>query len=280
MARQHSLECMEIWGGSAAAAESVATPGLRATVLSRPFESAEEGGDIHYVTVCGSGRITRAILADVAGHGAQVSAVARSLRELLRKNINFPSQKRLVRALNRQFSEMNSVAIFATAAVVTYLTYRDTLTFCNAGHPRPLFYSAGKKSWRLLGPDDHDSDADGGGNIPLGIDPAVPYVQFAVRAKPGDVAILYTDYLIEARDAAGEALGEEGILRLAADLPADNPEQAAQQLLARVDSYRGDVPPDDDASLLVLSRTADKSINWNPAARLKVWAKALHLLPV
>jgi sigma-B regulation protein RsbU (phosphoserine phosphatase) len=101
-----------------------------------------------------------------------------------------------------------------------------------------------------------------------------------VRAKPGDVAILYTDYLIEARDAGGAALGEEGILRLAADLPADNPEEAAQQLLARVDAYRGNVPPDDDASLLVLSRTQDKSINWNPAARLKVWAKVLHLLPV
>ena len=93
---------MEIWGGSAAAAaQSVSSPGLHATVLSRPFEGADEGGDIHYVTVCGGGIITRAILADVAGHGQAVAEVARSLRELLRKNINFASQKRVVHALNQ-----------------------------------------------------------------------------------------------------------------------------------------------------------------------------------
>ena len=275
MADQHSLQCMEIWGGSYAASQSVSTPGLRATILSRPFENAQEGGDIHYVTVCGSGRITRAILADVAGHGSHVAAVARDLRDLLRKNINNPWQKRLVRALNEQFAAMSRVSLFATAAVVTYLTYKDTFTFCNAGHPRPLFYSAASRSWRLLGPQDA-----GDGNLPLGIDANVPFGQFAVRALPGDIALLYTDYLIEARNGSGEALGEEGLLRLASSLSVDHPETAAQELLSRVDAFRANAPPDDDASLLVLSRTGDKSIDWRPAARLKVWAKVFRLLPV
>src|SRR4051812_26725123 len=165
MPEHHALQCMEIWGGSAAAAaQSVNTPGLHATVLSRPFEGAAEGGDIHYVTVCGSGRITRAILADVAGHGQAVASLARSLRELLRKNINFPSQKRVVRELNQQFGALTNTRVFASAAVVTYLAHRDTFTFCNAGHPRPLFYSAAKKAWRLL-----SGKVDEEGNIPFGI---------------------------------------------------------------------------------------------------------------
>jgi phosphoserine phosphatase RsbU/P len=276
MADHRALQCMEIWGGSAAAAaQSVNTPGLHATVLSRPFQDAAEGGDIHYVTVCGSGRITRAILADVAGHGQAVAEVARALRELLRKNINFPSQKRVVRSLNQQFGVLTKTRVFATAAVVTYLAYRDTFTFCNAGHPRPLFYCSARKTWRLL-----SARANEEGNIPLGILADVPYGQFAVRCQTGDAVILYTDYLVEARNPAGDALGEEGVLRLAADLPSTDPESAARQLLARVDAYRGNLPPDDDASLLVLTRTADKSISWNPVARLKVWGKVFGLLPV
>src|SRR5689334_4344170 len=83
---QHTMRCMEIWGGNHAADACVATPGLDLWLYSQPYQGAENGGDVHYVSLCGGGRITRFLLADVAGHGAEVAPMARLLRGLLRKN--------------------------------------------------------------------------------------------------------------------------------------------------------------------------------------------------
>lgn len=271
--QEHALECMEIWSGSDAVTHAISTPGLTGTVLSRPYEGAAEGGDIHYVSLCGGGHITRAILADVAGHGSTVAAVARTLRDLLRRNINTADQQSLVRALNTQFASLSSAAVFATALTVTYLAKRELFTFCNAGHPRPLFYHAASATWRLLSADAGDGD------LPLGIAPEIPYGQFALRTAPGDVLVLYTDYFMEARDPAGAMLGEEGLLALAASLPYASPAQFARDLLHAVDAYRGNAAPDDDTTLLVLARTPGKRRPYRPAERLRVWGKVLHLLP-
>jgi phosphoserine phosphatase RsbU/P len=116
---------------------AVSTPGLDVWVYSRPHEGAEGGGDVHYVSLCGGGMITRFILADVSGHGASVAELATSLRALMRNNINRKDQARLVQALNREFSGLAKLSRFATAVVATYLTKGDTLTVYNAGHPRP-----------------------------------------------------------------------------------------------------------------------------------------------
>ena len=132
-----SLRCMEIRGGSRSVEESFDTPGLDAWIFSRPFEGADSGGDLHYVSLCGGGLITRLVIADVSGHGAQVSGFSTVLRDLMRKNINTKDQTRLVEALNRQFGEMAQLQRFATAVVATYLANRRSLTVCNAGHPRP-----------------------------------------------------------------------------------------------------------------------------------------------
>ena len=45
----------------------------------------------------------------------------------MRRNINKKSQKRLVHALNRQFTELAQLQRFATAIVATYLATTDSL---------------------------------------------------------------------------------------------------------------------------------------------------------
>src|SRR5215212_3209576 len=58
-----SMRCMEIRGGSRAVEEAFDTPGLDAWLSSRPFEGAERGGDLHYISLCGGGVITRMVVA-------------------------------------------------------------------------------------------------------------------------------------------------------------------------------------------------------------------------
>ena len=66
---EHSIGCMEIIGGNRATQELVHAPALDIWIDSRPLESDAGGGDIHYVSTCGAGYVTRLALADVSGHG-------------------------------------------------------------------------------------------------------------------------------------------------------------------------------------------------------------------
>jgi hypothetical protein len=58
------------------------------------------------------------ILADVAGHGTIVAGAAKMLR----------SQIRLIRQLNREFTQLNQEGRFAMGLVATYLSHRQRFT--------------------------------------------------------------------------------------------------------------------------------------------------------
>ncbi len=274
-----AMHCMEIFGGSSAREERVSTPGLDVWISSVPFEGATDGGDVHYVSLCGGGVITRLILADVSGHGEAVADMAVSLRALMRKNINSKSQTRLVCALNRQFAALAQMSRFATAVVATYLATRKTLTVCNAGHPRPLLYRDDAKTWSVMTP---EFAAEGAANLPLGIDDQTPYDQFAVTLGRGDVVVVYTDALTEAQPPGGLAplLGEEGLLAIARELPTDDPATIGRALLAAVSRHRGDRPADDDATVVVLRHTAGGPRRLSVGEKLDVYAKVFGLRKV
>lgn len=270
--RESALKCMEIRGGSRAVDEAFDTPGLDAWLHSRPFEGAARGGDLHYVSVCGGGVITRLIVADVSGHGERVAGFSKTLRELMRKNINTKSQTGLVRALNRQFGEAAQLQRFATAVIATYLAHKRTLTVCNAGHPRPLWYRAATGLWAAL-----DTNLVNTGNLPLGLDDDSPYRQFTVGLGAGDLVLFYTDALTEAMDPADRMLGEEGLLGLARAIDPDLPARFGASLLPAVGAHRAGRPDDDDVTLLTLHHNAGGVRPPSLVEKFEVYAKVFGL---
>jgi phosphoserine phosphatase RsbU/P len=272
-----TLHCMEIWGGIEPVESRVRTPGLDLWVYSRPFEGDEQGGDVHFVTLCGGGIITRIVVADVSGHGSAVAEFSSMLRSLLRKHINHKSQARLVERLNREFAEMARMRRFATAVVATYLTSTDELSVSNAGHPRPLRYRAEDGSWSVLTqePAGHGPLA----NLPLGLDDDTRYGTSRVKLGRGDFVLFYTDALIEAADASGQLLGETGLLAAARGLdPADrSPPSIGRSLLDAVARHRGPAPANDDVTLVVLRHDASSSPRLGLGEKLDVYAKVFGL---
>ncbi len=85
-----------------------------AWVYSKPFGESRHGGDIYYASSCATGRITRLLVADVAGHGSTVADTATGLRTLMRRFVNRLDQGEFVRLLNRQFSELSQAGTFAS----------------------------------------------------------------------------------------------------------------------------------------------------------------------
>lgn len=252
----HTMMCMEVWGGNTATDNGVVMAGLDAWVYSRPHGDAAGGGDVHYVSSCATGRITRLLLADVSGHGLGVAEVAGKLRAMMRRYVNFVEQTQLVRAINRDFSELTEAGNFATAVVVTFWGPTRYVMLCNAGHPRPLWYRAKTKTWIAIEPEalGKSAGAESGGltNIPLGIAAPATYDQFGLKLRAGDLILLYTDALIEALAPDGKRLREAGLLDMVRTLDATRPDQMIPSLLARLAEFRGGVAADDDETVLLL----------------------------
>jgi serine phosphatase RsbU (regulator of sigma subunit) len=112
------------------------------------------------------------------------------------------------------------------------------LRWSNAGHPPPLVLGADGKVEVLTG--NHT-------DLLLGVDPATTRHEQETSLRPGEVALLYTDGLIERR---GHDL-DDGLARLQhalTDLAGGDLETLCDDLLARLLS----TDPDDDVALLAV----------------------------
>jgi sigma-B regulation protein RsbU (phosphoserine phosphatase) len=194
--------------------------------------------------------ISRVALADVAGHGQAVSSVAERLRETLRKHTDSWDQSDLMRELSEAFQEGSVGVQFATAAVLGFYLQTGELLFTYAGHPPALWYRSAERSWDLL--NGSTPYARGIENLPLGLIPGTTYSQNVVQLGRDDIVVLYTDGITEARDATGNELGQEGLLKLVRDLPVASPAEFGQALISGFGAFRGSAPRRDDESVVVL----------------------------
>ena len=267
---KQQMQCMEVWGGSQLTAREVQFGGLDAWVYSKPHGDASHGGDVYYASSCATGRITRLLLADVAGHGTAVASIAADLRTLMRRFVNRLDQGEFVRLLNRQFAAHSREAVFATAVVSTFFAPTRRLTVCNAGHPRPLLYRKSAQQWELL---THHKPAaqTAPRNLPFGMLDITEYGHFDVELEPGDCLLSYTDALIESRDADGEMLGEEGLLRIVRLLGDVPPEKLIETLLEEIAGRFPENLSGDDATVMVV-RANGGAARYSVGQRL--WALA------
>ena len=247
------MQCMEVWGGNQAVQRNFQTPGLNIWIYSRPYGRAMGGGDVYYFSSCASGRITRMLLADVSGHGELVSQTASGLRDLMRRNVNYIKQTRLVRSMNRQFVDLDEQGGFATALVSTFFASTRTYSLCNAGHPVPLIFRGETSQWSAL--ENTVSDSSILADTPWGVADDAAYGQLDVRLRTGDMVLSFSDAVIESQDAEGCQLGEAGILQLVRELGARQSEQLITTLIKRIQKMNGSNLSQDDATFVLVQAT-------------------------
>ncbi|MGA9116931.1 MAG: PP2C family protein-serine/threonine phosphatase [Bacteroidota bacterium] len=119
-----------------------------------------------------------------------------------------------------------------------------SLTFANAGQPRPLLRSGGGvRELESAGP-----------TFPLGMTEQASYEARSVRLAPGDVLVFLTDGFTDAMDPAGEPFGTERLSRALAELPAGGmtARAVADELTSAVRRHAGDAPQHDDMTMVVV----------------------------
>jgi serine phosphatase RsbU (regulator of sigma subunit) len=266
---------MDVWSGNHSVEHETATPGLELFVYSEPYDGAEGGGDVHYVSRCAGGTVTRMVVADVSGHGSAVEQTSQMLRSLMRRYINTRTQKELVRNLNREFTELTRVGRFATAVIATYLDHLHEFSIVNAGHPRPLWRQASTGEWSYI--DQQLANLGTVSNLPLGIDGDVAYQQFGIPANDGDIVVFYTDALIEAMNAAGDLLGEEGLLEIARKSSAGSAASVSRSLMAGVREFAGGTAAQDDVTILAIRFAAENKCRPTLLERLGSMSRLIGL---
>lgn len=253
-----SLQCLQVWGGTEAADQTLAMTGLDGYLYARPYQGAKRGGDVYYLSSCASGRITRVLLADVAGHGSQVSETAQDLRSLMQRYVNFTSQKKFMQAMNQKFAEITEDGRFATTVAMSFVSPKRQLSLSNAGHPAPMWYRAKERSWHILGIDPEDKDTQASADLPFGIIEDAGYQQTDISFQVGDMLLLYTDALIESRGSDGRQVGVHGLLDRLNELTASSPDQIIPALIQRLAEEDEHDLSDDDVTALLIAANGTK----------------------
>ncbi len=213
--------------------------GLEAAAVYRPADPAlVASGDFYDLFEARGGWL--AVVGDVSGNGAGAAVVTGLLRHSLRAHaVHEPSPAWLLDHLNRALLEA-AVDELATliCARLERRGARFDATLVSAGHPPPLVRRANGDVETIALP----------GTI-LGAVEEPLFAERKVELGPGDLLLLYTDGLIEARGPDG-MLGERAVAeRMSATA---RPGEAVEALEALALDTQAGVPLHNDIALLAL----------------------------
>ena len=201
------------------------------------------GGDIYDFVPLPDGRLA-VLFGDASGHGMAASLVMAVAHAAFRTQLEVDAAPPAMFAtLNRILSRTGSRRAFF--GCVYLLFSRDgALSGSIAGHPQPL----------AIRPDGSVRQRFGTGAYPLGIKNGISWPVENGRLEAGEILLLHSDGVSEARDSAGQEFGDariEAAARLAIRLPA---QEIAAALAREVRAFRGRSTPEDDVSIAVLRR--------------------------
>jgi phosphoserine phosphatase RsbU/P len=180
---------------------------------------------------------------DVAGKGVAAAMLMSHLSALLRTLVSarLPLPE-LVERASRVFCESTLASHYATL-VCGRASSTGEVEICNAGHPPPLVVRHdGAVEW---------IDATG---LPIGMFADEQFVSRTLQLRDGDTLLLYTDGVVEARNAADEEYGLERFATFARAAPTATPEILIDRCGTELRVFTGGAAPADDVTIMAVRR--------------------------
>jgi len=207
------------------------------------------GGDYYDYFVNHDGRLV-AMIADVAGHGAQaalIMAMAKSVL-LLARNESIACEQMMER-LNETLVSLRKSAIntMLTGQMLTLFSSQKKCNLVNAGHCPPIIVSA----------DGREVKAMKCQSFPLGYGKNRKFTSATFELEHRSILILYTDGILESINSANQMLGPEGFLELIKESFNKDLATFYDNMFARYEKWR--VSQNDDITFVLIRRTSDEN---------------------
>jgi len=212
-----------------------------AQVAARVVPAESVGGDLYNLFRLGPGK-TGVMIGDVSGHGYQaalIMALTMSASAIHAQSTADPGET-LSALLSSMRDELETTEMYISLFYAVVDRNAGRLRYSNAGHPHAFVIPKSGKVERLpaLSP-------------PLGMGTSLP----TGASKPwttGDMLLLFTDGVSDARNRAGERLGEEKIVDVARKHRDQSPDVILDRIFQLLDQHTGDTRRRDDLTIVAL----------------------------
>lgn len=207
------------------------------------YEPAYEIGGDFYDFIWHDKSHLAIVIGDVAGKAISAALYMARLTSELRSRAGIArTPARLLRRVNQEMLQLGDEGMFATLIYAIYDLNTRTLVFTNAGHVVPLLRRDGRV---------YPLHAERAHVAPIGVMPQMEIGEARVQLHSGDLLVLTTDGIHEARDAMGN---EYGVKRLSRRIRSarGTPDDVVKAILQDVDSHVATGSQGDDITIVAM----------------------------
>ena len=215
--------------------------GLEMAAFSEP--ALEVGGD-YYDFISVDEEHLGIVIADVSGKGIPGALVMAMLRSILRaESRNNLSPAAVLRVVNEYIRKDTLVNVFITMTYAIIDVRRHTLRFARAGHEPLITCGAGDGELNLYTPN----------GIALGLvseDIFNITADMEINLAEGDLAVLYTDGVIEAINNSSEEYGQTRLLDVIKSCHGGKAQEVINAVMADIRQFTKELPQHDDITMI------------------------------
>ena len=183
------------------------------------------------------------VIADVSDKGMPAALFMALTRSLIRAEARrSASPREVLLNVHRLLLEMSSSNTFVTIFYGVLDLAQGLLTYARAGHNHPLRLRAGSSECQWLT----------GHGMMLGVVPDVVLEEIALPVFPGDLFVLYTDGVTDAKSHAGDFFGADALRRVVGDGRSLGAQALCDLIFAEVEQFGAGAEQYDDIALLVV----------------------------
>jgi serine phosphatase RsbU (regulator of sigma subunit) len=185
------------------------------------------------------------VVGDVSDHGVPSALLMTAGRAFLRERaVRSGSASAIVSDVNRQLArDMKTSGMFMTLFYCEVDVAAKNIIWVRAGHDPAIVYSPSE---------DEFSELSSHGGLPLGVFEDTTFEECSRGIKTGQIILIGTDGIWEARNDSDEVFGKERIKNIMRTEAHRSAKQITHAIMQRLEQFLYPKTPEDDATLVVL----------------------------
>lgn len=212
-------------------------------IAAKTISAKHVGGDLYDVVDLGDDKIG-IMIGDVSGKGVPAAIyMARTVGEFRSRSSLYQSPSKMLSVLNDILSKEGLSNMFVTVLYIIVDLSDKKFIFSNGGHNAILYKENQKDEFKTL---------DTKEGAPLGAIDGIGFSDEVVSFNTGDLAILFTDGINEARNRAKLEFGTERLEKFIIENSDLEPQRLSDVIIENVKQFSKGLPQHDDMTLIII----------------------------